>query len=316
MFLCSHRCRRRPSTTQNYEICEMVDAARATSAAPTFFDPVRMMKKILVDGGYGFSNNPSQDVWRHYTELKEILQTDRVRWVNMGTGSSNGQPVQSKREWKDFLLPTYIQNIMHTIRDLEKIATDSEQTGISMHLISNMDRSQLDFHRFSATNGVHAISLDDYETIDNKKLESLTNAYLDDPKVEDRLRALALTMAHDYVEKAGGKRITSHLGDPVPVPVPIASPIRQLITGQGPEGLGPFSPGTGVPSMAGASEITADSSNANETPTSKIVGLDDAASVVPLESDDTGVGDQFKTPQSNFTEFRPPTRSSTAPARA
>jgi hypothetical protein len=272
------------------------------------------MKKILVDGGYGETNNPSQDAWRHYTELKEILQTDRVRWVNVGTGTSTGQPPQSKRAWKDLLLPRYVQNIMHTIRDLEKIATDSEQTGISMHLISNMDRSQLDFHRFSATNGVHAIALDDYKKIDNKHLEGLTRDYLDDPTVEEQMRTLARSLANDYAEKARERMLALEVSDPHLAPK--ASSIRQLVTGQRPEGLDLLSPGTGVPSMAGASEITADSSSVNETPRSRIAVLDGPVSMGPQETDDTGVGDQFKTPVSIATEFRPPTRSSTAPARA
>lgn len=313
MFLCSHKCRKRPLIHQKYQECEMADAARSTSAAPTFFDPVRIMKKILVDGGYGETNNPSQDAWRHYTELKEILQTDRVRWVNVGTGTSNGQAISTKRAWKDLLLPRYVQNVMHTIRDLEKIATDSEQTGVSMHLISNMDRSQLDFHRFSATNGVHAIALDDYRTIDNKELERLTKEYLDDAQVEDQLRTLARSLAEDYAEKMRGRRAILEMEDPHLAPK--VSSIWQLVTGQEPEGLDLLSAGTGVPSMAGASEITAESSNANETPRSKNAVLDGPVPVVALQTDHTGVGDQFRNPKSTASDFLPPTRSSTAPAR-
>lgn len=299
--------------TQTYQECEMADSARATSAAPTYFDPVRIMEKILVDGGFGETNNPSENAWRHYTELKEILHTDRVRWVNIGTGTSDGQSPPSKRAWKDLLLPRYVQNIMHTIRDLEKIATDSENTGVSMRLISDMDRSQLDFHRFSATNGVHAIALDDYLTIDNKELERLTTEYLSEPKVENRLRTLARSLADDHAEKTTLKRAALEIQDPHLAPR--SSSMRQLVTGEQTEQLDLLSPGTGVPSMAGASEITAESSNANETPRSKNVALDDPVSMVALQSDSTGVGDQFKTPEFTATEFSPPTRSSTAPAK-
>jgi hypothetical protein len=291
----------------------MADSARATSAAPTYFDPVRIMKKILVDGGYGLTNNPSQDAWQHYTELKEILRTDRVRWVNIGTGTSNGQSPPSKQSWKNFLLPNYVQNIMHTIRDLEKIATDSENTGVTMRLISEMDRTQLDFQRFSATNGVHAIALDDYLTIDNKTLERLTMEYVRQPKVDEGLRRLARSLADDYAEKARLKRAKVETQEPHLAPKP--SSIRQLLAGELPEGVDLLSPGTAVPSMAGASVNTAESSNANETPRSKNAVLDNSVPVVALQSDSTGVGDQFKTPKVTDTEFRPPTRSSTAPAQ-
>ena len=300
--------------TQTYPRCEMADAARATSAAPTFFDPARILKKILVDGGYGETNNPSQDAWVHYTVLKEILETDRTRWVNIGTGTSNDQPLQYKRGWKDLLLPRYLQNVMHTIRDLEKIATDSERTGKFMHEMSKMNKSKLDFYRFSATNGVHAIALDDYQMIDNKELERLTKEYLDDPKVEDELRNLASSLAEDYAEKTRSQTAASEMELHH---APEASSIRQLVTGRQSENLDLLSPGTGVPSMTGASEMTAESSNANETPRSKNAVLDGPVSVVvALQTDQTGVGDQFKTPQSTATEFRPPTRSSTAPPKA
>jgi hypothetical protein len=291
----------------------MADAARATSAAPTFFDPARILKKILVDGGYGETNNPSHDAWVHYTVLEEILETDRTRWVNIGTGTSNDQPVQYKRGWKEVLLPSYIQNVMHTIRDLEKIATDSERTGKFMHEMSKMNKSKLDFYRFSATNGVHAIALDDYRTIDNKVLERLTKEYLDHPKVEEELRNLASSLAEDYAEKRGTKTVTLDMEGHL---APKASSIRQLITGQQPENLDLLSPGTGVPSMAGASEITAESSIANETPRSKNAVLEGPVPMVALQTDQTGVGDQFKTPEATATEFGPPTRSSTAPAKA
>lgn len=290
----------------------MADASRATSAAPTYFDPVRIMRKILVDGGYGETNNPSQDAWQHYTELKEILRTDRVRWVNIGTGTSKDQSLPPKRAWKDLLLPNYFQNIMHTLRDLEKIATDSENTGVSMRLISDMDRSQLDFYRFSATNGVHKISLDDYLAIDNKELERLTLEYVKEPKVEEGLRALARSLADDYAEKTRVRRATSEVEDPHLAPKP--SSIRRLVTGEQPEYLDLLSPGTGVPSMAGTSEITAESSNAEDTPKSRNGVLNGSISMVPTQSDSSGVGDQFKTPSVNATELGPPTRSCTAPA--
>ena len=293
----------------------MADAGRATSAAPTFFDPVRIMKKILVDGGYGETNNPSQDAWRHYNEVKEILRGDRVRWVNIGTGTSNDEAVPPKREWKDLLLPNYVQNIMHTIRDLEKIATDSEKTGVSMQLISNMDRSQLDFTRFSATNGVHAIALDDYRTIENKELERLTKEYLDDHEVADGLRALARSLANDYEEKMGLGRSTLGLQDPHLAPA--ASSNGQLGTVQQPEAVDFLSPTAAVPSMGGTSEITAGTSSANETPKSKNAVLDSSMPLIALYTDSTGVGDQFKhqNEELSMTEFGPPTRSFTAPAK-
>lgn len=271
------------------------------------------MKKILVDGGYGETNNPSHDAWVHYTTVfQEILETDRTRWVNIGTGTSNDEPTVYKRGWFDLLIPTYFRNVMHTIRDLEKIATDSERTGKFMHEMSKMNKSKLDFYRFSANNGVHGIALDDYRAIDDQKLERLTKEYLDDPKVETELRALAHSLADDYREKMNTEGATWEVHDP-PSPVETSS-IRHLLTGHQPD-MGLLSPATGVPSMTGSSEITTESSNANETPRLGNAVLDGPFPVVVLQTDRTGLGDQFKTPQKPvYEEMKPPTRSLTSPA--
>jgi hypothetical protein len=328
----------------------MADAARATSAAPTFFDPVRIMRKILVDGGYGDTNNPSVDAWRHYTLVNEILRTDSVRWVNIGTGTSTDHPILPKRQWKDLLLPQYVQNIMHTIRDLEKIATDSEKTGVSMNLISNMDRSKLDFSRFSATNGVHAIALDDYRIIDNKELENLTKDYLSDSLVEVRLNLLAQSIAEDVAEKLRANNapvmMEPESNDPLPSDPhqPLNSHRPAPTTTTESQYHHRFSiTGTDVPSMAGASENTAETSSqsVSQTPPppqggnndsnnsdhlATTVSNPDLDSIMPLTSDNVGVGDQFKFHSSHSpqlspspttivgsTDLGPPTRSSTAP---
>lgn len=296
----------------------MADAARATSAAPTFFDPVRIMKKILVDGGYGNTNNPSFEAYTHYEEgmAKEILGTDRVRWVNIGTGtsleSSTDQFTPPKREWKDLLLPNYVLRIIQTISDLEKIATDSERTAHMMRTLSNVDKSKLDYHRFSATNGVHGIRLDDYRAIDNKVLEQKTKEYLEDPNVEAEMRSLAKLLAEDYEEKFRLRGPRLEMEDPPLSPRP--SSIRRIVTGQQPEVLDLLSPGAGVPSMAGASEATAETSDVNETPRSRNAMPDGRVSIALLQTDRTGVGDQFKIPDPTATDFDPPTRASTAPA--
>ena len=269
------------------------------------------MKKILVDGGYGETNNPSQDAWQHYTTGNEILQDDCVRWVNIGTGTrgQDDEPLPAKQGWQYTLLPNYITNIMHTIRDLEQIATDSEKTGRSMSLIANMNRKHLDFYRFSATKGVHAIALDDYRTIDNKELERLTLQYLDDPIVENELKALAQKLAEDYLEKRSSAKAPTI--ESVSLPESKPTSVRRLVTGQQPDNLSVLPSATGVPSMAGSSEQTPDSSNTYETPTSMNEETDGPIPVGDASADNTGVGDQFKTPEARTTEFASPNRSST-----
>ena len=69
--------------------CTIVEAARATSAAPTFFEPVEIMingtKERFVDGALGF-NNPVMEL---YSEAKTIFPSRSIDCiVSLGTGST------------------------------------------------------------------------------------------------------------------------------------------------------------------------------------------------------------------------------------
>ncbi len=60
----------------------MWQAARATSAAPTYFEPLRFGKMALVDGGV-FANDPAMCA---YAEAARIAPGDRPYLVSLGTG--------------------------------------------------------------------------------------------------------------------------------------------------------------------------------------------------------------------------------------
>ncbi|KAJ9652360.1 hypothetical protein H2198_008399 [Neophaeococcomyces mojaviensis] len=66
-MLYHHRCRER--LEDNTDQIKVVDPARATHAAPTYFNLVETIGKLLVDGGFNLANNPSKAAWDHYFEL-------------------------------------------------------------------------------------------------------------------------------------------------------------------------------------------------------------------------------------------------------
>jgi len=80
----------------------MREAARATSAAPTYFEPPQLVNEAdgsryaLVDGGV-FANNPAMCAYA------EILAEDRsadVMMVSLGTGQLNRPyPYQEAKDW-------------------------------------------------------------------------------------------------------------------------------------------------------------------------------------------------------------------------
>lgn len=79
--------RAKKHTTRNHYLA---DAARATSAAPTYFEPAKVMslsknpvRRALVDGGI-FANNPS--VCAYVEAIRQKGPNDEILMVSLGTG--------------------------------------------------------------------------------------------------------------------------------------------------------------------------------------------------------------------------------------
>jgi len=75
-------------------------AARASTAAPTYFEPARVAvggrQRVLVDGGV-FANNPAVSA---YAEARRRYPDEEIRVVSLGTGTST-EPIayDESREW-------------------------------------------------------------------------------------------------------------------------------------------------------------------------------------------------------------------------
>lgn len=173
----------------------MIDAARATSAAPTYFKPVRLLGRLLVDGGYGETNNPSEAAYEHYfwEGLKPKSQYENIRMVNIGTGTHPKHPV----DWQpEASLLDYIP-LARIIGDLAKLATESEKVGKRMTMQAESARGgvgPLKFARFSANCGdIHEIDLGDWRALDH--IEACTYEYLRNPEVLQQLEEFAEQLA-------------------------------------------------------------------------------------------------------------------------
>src|SRR5271156_818571 len=135
VFLCSHQCRRKIGPTTPYNNCLMSDAARATTAAPNYFPPHRALGKILVDGGFGETNNPSEFAYFHYEQYHEKHVKEEAEglklsvWVNIGTGSPTKNDKYAPPSWWHRFAPKFIKRLSHNIRDLKKIATAADVVG-------------------------------------------------------------------------------------------------------------------------------------------------------------------------------------------
>ena len=70
----------------------MVDAAHATSAAPTYFEPVRLGARTLIDGGV-FAINPAVFAYAEAGAAPELL-------LSLGTGSHTRRlPYDEVKDW-------------------------------------------------------------------------------------------------------------------------------------------------------------------------------------------------------------------------
>jgi uncharacterized protein len=84
--------RRRALLLRRDDELSMVDAAHASSAAPSYFEPVRMGSATLVDGGV-FATNPAMCAYAETDGDLELL-------VSLGTGEhTRSLPYEQVRDW-------------------------------------------------------------------------------------------------------------------------------------------------------------------------------------------------------------------------
>ena len=88
------------SWSEKFKSVEMRHIARATSAAPTFFEPALVpvdgSTKVLIDGGV-FINNPSVSA---YVEAMKIFPGEEITLVSIGTGELvRPIPYEEAKDW-------------------------------------------------------------------------------------------------------------------------------------------------------------------------------------------------------------------------
>ena len=131
-------------------ICE---AALATSAATTFFEPVTIGNRQYVDGAVR-RNNPveeveaeAQNVWcaTDHVELKSLVKC----FLSIGTG----QPTKKAMS----------NNVFKLIDDLKSFATDTEQVNKSFQDRWRRHLSERRLFRFNVEQGLQDVDLADYK---------------------------------------------------------------------------------------------------------------------------------------------------------
>ena len=156
--------------------CKIWEAARATSAAPTYFERMEINDRSYVDGGLG-RNNPSREVLH---EAKTLFGARKIGClVSIGTGLA--RVIAIKEPWPhQKFIPTNV------IPGLTGIATDPEDTHEAMlQLFANLPNT---YFRLNVDQGMEDIQLSDW-----KKMRSVgvcTMEYMKKEEVRQDLDSL------------------------------------------------------------------------------------------------------------------------------
>lgn len=138
--------------------CEIWEAARATSAAPTFFSAIEIgptgSKIRYVDAGLGYNNPVKQVVAEAATHFGSDARVTCV--VSIGTG---------QRKISSYDKPGLVQNAAPTnlAHTLGSIATDCETTAEDMH--KRCRNSPGIYYRLNVNRGLDAIQLDEWKRL-------------------------------------------------------------------------------------------------------------------------------------------------------
>jgi len=162
--------------------CKIWEAARATSAEPTFFKPIKLgrnQNQPFIDGDLG-RNNPSQLV----LEEAKTLFGDRQLccFVSIGTGQADVITLQSSSVLQR-LIPADI------VEALRAIATDCEATHQDM--AGRFAELPDAYFRLNVEQGMQGIRLSEWEKLHT--VEAHTMHYLRRNEMDERLTALVKT---------------------------------------------------------------------------------------------------------------------------
>lgn len=165
------------SLPQKSSICATIcQAALATSAATSFFDPVTIGVRKFADGGLG-ANNPVDEVEGEACNIwcsgTRNIQSIVKCFVSIGTGNPGREPIED-----------------NTLRFLSKtlvdIATQTENTERKFIARWAKEFEGNRYFRFNVDQGLQNVGLAEYQ--DTGKIAATTDGYLDHYAVESRVR--------------------------------------------------------------------------------------------------------------------------------
>lgn len=167
-------------------VCE---AARATSAAPFYFAPLKKGKELYLDGGVGY-NNPANLVVEEVVAMTGLPSSECINTlVSLGCGvpTNSAQPGQ----------PGFLQKFFSTANQLldALVAQVADSIGTHNYMQWASDRDKYKYFRFSPQLSGEA-KLDIADPMELQQLLDLSEKYIKQPAVQNMLKELAVLLSH------------------------------------------------------------------------------------------------------------------------
>jgi predicted acylesterase/phospholipase RssA len=165
-------------------VTKIWEAARATSAASSFFDPIRInignVGEEFVDGATG-ANNPIQELWNEAKDMwdPEPLESNLKCIVSIGTGVPSVEPFKT--------------GLLEIGATLVRISTETEKTAeLFQRSHSELEDSNRYF-RFNVRNGLEKIGLEDSSQKDT--IVAVTQRYIESQDTFKLMNRCAMNLA-------------------------------------------------------------------------------------------------------------------------
>jgi len=160
--------------------CMIWEAARATSATPTFFERIVINEEQFIDGGMG-GNNPIHQVLQE----AELMFPDRhiACIVSIGTGQAETISIP-KPDWIQRAIP------LDVIDAMRKIATDCEAS--AQDSARRFEHASGIYFRFNVDQGLQDVGLEQWDKLN--EVRAHTGQYIQMVDVNPRLKAAVVSI--------------------------------------------------------------------------------------------------------------------------
>lgn len=176
--------------TDLYRVLKIWEAGRATSAAPSFFDPLVVVdpvmgnKRAFLDGALG-ANNAVRQVWLHAADVwgPEYLKSRLGCLVSLGTGMRSEM--------------NYTGGVIQELKLKKRILTDTE---FEAQTFANEHYDLVDGHRyfrFSVSDGLGDVGLEEVKKMG--RIVSETTRYLVKDAVRQEIAMCAASLRQRQV---------------------------------------------------------------------------------------------------------------------